>query len=54
MTDEFVTVKICTDQPIERLDKSKLCGNIRRVSRESLDEKNNLIEVSGRFNLIFF
>jgi hypothetical protein len=45
MRDEFVIVKILSDQLDERLDKSALCGQIKRVPRESIDEKNKEIEV---------
>jgi hypothetical protein len=40
MSDEFVIVEILSDQPDDRIDKSVLCGQIKRLPRESIDEKN--------------
>lgn len=41
-----MVVKICVEQTDDRLkDSSKLCGTLKRVPLESLDEKNKSIEV---------
>ena len=54
MSDEFVIVKILSDQPDGRLDKSALCGQIKRVPRESIDEKNKEIEVRYLKKILYY
>jgi hypothetical protein len=45
MSENETVVKICVEQTDDRLDSSKLCGTLKRVPLESLDEKNKSIEV---------
>lgn len=39
MSDNTIIVKILEDQTEERLDKSKKCGTLKQITRESLDDK---------------
>jgi hypothetical protein len=45
MSENQVLVKVCIKQTDEELNTSKLCGTLKKVSLESLDEENNSNEV---------
>jgi hypothetical protein len=45
MSENQVLVKVCIKQTDEKLNTSKLCGTLKKVSLESLDKENNSNEV---------
>ena len=45
MASNSIVVKILERQPVERLNNSKLCGTLKRVMIETLNENSKSIDV---------